>query len=692
MDTPQTTPVSETEKHLVTRIEAQRRSTIIQWLAVIGAIACIALAAQLQEPINRQRRDLQLVLHSDIYKELPPKYAWVSAAGATFRGLAADILWIRAEHLKQEGKYYEAHQLARWICTLQPRFATVWSFQAWNMSYNISVAMHTGRERWQWVYNGIRLLRDEGIPNNPRVIPLYHQLAWTWFHKVGDRADDFHWFFKRTWASTMETLLGKPPVGLSNAATIDWFRPVAEAPGSLAELIAGHPGVEALVDELGDLGIDVTAGTAVNRVHHPLEIAFFRRYTRYLQAQQLASLRSAAQESRTEQQEEQRDRRFDDFAAFVESATATEAGRSDFDALLAWLRAKILREQYKMDPQIMLDLTGELRTREPIPIDWRTPWSQAMYWAKYGVDQGDAIQNVKEFDLINTDRIFLFSLALLAKEGRYTFRNNLDNPGKSFLAMSPDLRYIEAMHNMYLEVGPQYAEEGEEVGQTAGEMLGSGHVNNLHAAIVALFMAGHREAAEQYFDYLTINYKDPYTGRTKDIYLKGLDDFVLGELSEMASTYNEALYTIHAMLTNGYIKLAGGYADEFAAVVRNASLIYKKYQEEHHATREGRLTLPAFADLRGQALATFVVNRAYPIELRSLAWNREQPDIQRRYYDFVAGDLARQCEQASLDIAKAFPEPPGMDEWRKAHPAPLLPEEVSERQKEQAKARREAEP
>jgi len=124
----------QTEEYVVSKLGAQRSATLIQLTALLVAVGSLIGAAALQKPINTQRKDLQLVLNSNIYKELPPEYAWVSAAGGTFRGLAADILWMRADKLKEEGKYYELHQLAKWICTLAPRFATVWSFQAWNMS------------------------------------------------------------------------------------------------------------------------------------------------------------------------------------------------------------------------------------------------------------------------------------------------------------------------------------------------------------------------------------------------------------------------------------------------------------------------------------------------------------------------------------------------------------------------------
>jgi len=664
--------IHEHERYLETRLQAQRRATLVQVAALAGAMLCIALAARLQTPINKQRQELQLVTHSDIYKDLPPKYAWVSAAGGTFRGIAADILWARAEQLKQEGKYYESHQLAKWICTLQPRFAAVWTFQAWNMSYNIAYAARTARERWQWVYNGIRLLRDEGIPNNPRVIPLYHQMAWTWSHKVGERADDFHMAYKRIWAATMETLLGAPPAGVSNAEAIDWFRPVAEATRDLEALIQAHPGVQKLIDDLDNLGIDVEVGTTIDRIFHPLEETFFKSYTAYTFDTGLGALRSGSG-VKTEQPEQQ-DKLWECFKT---------APKEDLDALLAFLRAKVLREQYKMDPQYMLDLTAELGSKEPIPIDWRTPWSQAIYWAKYGVEKGTELKNVKEFDRINTDRVLINSLVNILKQGQYSFRINLDEPAQSFLWFAPDTRYVEAMHNKYLELGKAHADEGEDIGETAGAFY-SGHVNNLHLAIVSLYLEGRREEAQKYLDYLAVNYKEFDTRQTKVMYLQGLDDFVMGYLKESITNVPDVVYMISSVLTRGYVSLASGWLNEYTSAVETAGLLYKTYQKSHQGDIRGRLTLPLFADMRALTLQQFVLG-PYPLVYRSIVWNRAQVDIQRRCYDFMAPYLAQHCETLGLDVTKAFPEPAGMAEWRKTHPTPANPEEVVEQYKKKKK-------
>ncbi|MCG8507810.1 MAG: hypothetical protein MI741_01150, partial [Rhodospirillales bacterium] len=179
-----------------------------QLVALIVLASCLVGSAALVPAINTMRRKEQISVKTELGKGTPPKYVIAATAAGSFRGLAANILWYRCEMLKREGKFFEAYALADWICTLQPRFPHVWSFHAWNMAYNISVETSTPEERWHWVNRGIRLLREEGIPNNPDAVRLYRELGWILFHKVGQFSDDMHWYYKREMAREWQEVLG----------------------------------------------------------------------------------------------------------------------------------------------------------------------------------------------------------------------------------------------------------------------------------------------------------------------------------------------------------------------------------------------------------------------------------------------------------------------------------------------------
>ena len=148
------------------------RDYVIVFVCLAATAGLLYAAGAQLDYINGQRQALKLVINAPT-ENMPPSLAFATVAMGAFRGLIVDILWMRADKLKEEGQFFDARQLAEWITKLQPRFAAVWEFQAWNMAYNISVAIPATQpeQRWRWVKNGYELLRDEGHSPEPQVDP-----------------------------------------------------------------------------------------------------------------------------------------------------------------------------------------------------------------------------------------------------------------------------------------------------------------------------------------------------------------------------------------------------------------------------------------------------------------------------------------------------------------------------------------
>ncbi|HXJ74341.1 MAG TPA: hypothetical protein VNM37_15940, partial [Candidatus Dormibacteraeota bacterium] len=144
----------------------------LQMLA--AALVLVTAGGSLQKQLNRQRQELGLTRVTPL-ENAPPVLAFTTVALGGFRGLIANILWIRANDLQQEDRFFEQVQLADWITKLQPSFAQVWVVQAWNMAFNISVKFKDPADRWRWVQRGIELLRDEGLRFNPDEGLIYHE-------------------------------------------------------------------------------------------------------------------------------------------------------------------------------------------------------------------------------------------------------------------------------------------------------------------------------------------------------------------------------------------------------------------------------------------------------------------------------------------------------------------------------------
>ena len=163
-------------------------------LLLLGGVSFI------QRDLNRQRTDPALgLLRMASLDNAPPVLAFTTVALGGFRGLIANALWIRANNLQENDKFFEMAQLADWITKLEPHFTMVWQHQAWNMAYNISVKFKDYPDRWNWVKRGIELLRDDGLRYNPNELLMYRELAGLFQHKMGQNLDDANKYYKRAW-------------------------------------------------------------------------------------------------------------------------------------------------------------------------------------------------------------------------------------------------------------------------------------------------------------------------------------------------------------------------------------------------------------------------------------------------------------------------------------------------------------
>lgn len=146
---------------------------------IIGVV--LLLLAQLLASAAAPKRDVAGI------GGLPPgEFAGTLMLGG-FRGLACDLLWLRAVSAKEGGRFYESVALAEAITRVQPRFADVWQHLAHDLAYNISYEADGPDQRYSWFLAGVRA-NARGVERNPGVERLLRHLAWMFHHK----GDLFH--------------------------------------------------------------------------------------------------------------------------------------------------------------------------------------------------------------------------------------------------------------------------------------------------------------------------------------------------------------------------------------------------------------------------------------------------------------------------------------------------------------------
>jgi hypothetical protein len=100
------------------------------------------------------------------------------------RGIAANVLWTRAEELKKEQDWDQMKATVDLITKLQPHFLSVWTFQGWNLAYNVSVEWDAPEDKYEWIKKGIQFIQD-GVKKNRKSPDLIWNTAWFYYHKIG---------------------------------------------------------------------------------------------------------------------------------------------------------------------------------------------------------------------------------------------------------------------------------------------------------------------------------------------------------------------------------------------------------------------------------------------------------------------------------------------------------------------------
>ncbi|MFZ9023680.1 MAG: hypothetical protein ACO3BO_02925, partial [Anaerohalosphaeraceae bacterium] len=510
------------------------------------------------------------------------------AMGA-FRGVIVDILWMRADTLKQEGKFFDAKQLAEWITTLQPRFAAVWDFHAWNMAYNLSVAIPNTQpeERWRWVQNGYELLRDRAIELNPKSISLYRSLAWIFQHKIGGVTDDAHRYYKRELALSMRGLLGEDP---SNS----YFQSLLAQPESIEDILADKK-TALFVEELQQA--DETFSDKNKLV------------VNYL------TLRKTPGRFKKEA--------FD----VVDRYRGTET-LEQFDL---FAKAWQLRHVWKFDIDFMAELNqtyGPVRIDDPndrLPLNWEHPGTHSMYWATMGLKKAGRPEEYRVNEK-NTERAVFHSLQMLYRNGKVVL---YDVPGqKPTIYSIPDLRMFKSCDDYWKMIIEKY--ESFEGGNP--KAVKGGHKNFLENAVMLFYQAGHERYAQQIYQRLRKEHLYDPSGYERTEYLVPMTTFLHGRLKDELEGVGiqDAIEFILAVMKKSYFHYAIHEDDDAAGQENMAQEIYDIYQKNMGLDEPGRMGLPPMVWFRYQAFAGFLNDPMYPEEMRSSLIGRiqvERPDL-----------------------------------------------------------------
>lgn len=528
-------------------------------LYIALAVIMLAGAAGLMGPIQRQREEYDL--SSTPVKGVSPEMAAATQALGAFRGIMLDLVWIRLQHLKRQGRFFEMVQLSEWACKLAPHFTKIWQFHSWNLAYNVSVEISYLPDRWSWVNSSIEVLRDEAIPINPRDPELYNALAQLYLIKIAGRKDDAHIIYKAQLGAQMHLVLG-------GEGTPEKLQSFIEAPESRKKLLETS-GVEDLRKRCREHGFD------------PTSVKKFFTY--------LSNPDSVKEEVRE----------------LLESSEHEKAVR----AIETYARARRLEDKYKLEPEKMLEImrsyAGE--DREYLPFDWRSPYPHAIYWGTKAVETAREVkkkiaQRRKEFGVkpedlagglqdlpewiyreIDYDRTVYQAFKGLVEHGRLVYNEN----GRLLPVLGPNYQYIDAMMQRYETMLEKYGES------MFGDSIRSSYGGFIHRMSVEMYLMGNREKSVELWKTLVRKFAD-------DSYQGNFSSFIDGAIDAWVENMDQtdARRMVRGLLTRSFLYWGSNQSERAAELQEKARNLTQQWNK---TAETARWRIP-YKDIREQVL------------------------------------------------------------------------------------------
>ena len=129
--------------------------------------------------------------------EIDPASETMRLATLGLRGIAVSVLWHKGNEYKKKEDWTNFRATLQQLAKLQPYFIQFWRYQAWNLTYNVSVELDDVRDRYYYVRRGIEFLK-EGTKYNRDSPYLLSELGWFIGSKIGtaDEKTEYRRLFK----------------------------------------------------------------------------------------------------------------------------------------------------------------------------------------------------------------------------------------------------------------------------------------------------------------------------------------------------------------------------------------------------------------------------------------------------------------------------------------------------------------
>ncbi len=255
-------------------------------------------------------------------------------------------------------------------------------------------------------------------------------------------------------------------------------------------------------------------------------------------------------------------------------------------------RARLLREKYKMDPNLMKEDDARYG-----PLEWRLPEAHAIYWADLGLRvAANQPTKVKESDLITLRRVIYQSMQLSFQRGRL-----VTNPFVKAFEFGPNLDIIPKVSEAYQRAAEEDKENHDHILQA--------YKNFLKDAIYFLYEYNRVADAARWYKYLGQQFPDANVldgepkSRTSNV---SLERYCLARIQDDANgTPRDRLKGIlEGFLKRSYQSLAIGEEDHAEGYKLLAERLRADYMNRiKDGPSKDRVSVPTIREINQEILS-----------------------------------------------------------------------------------------
>jgi len=178
-------------------LSARERSRRRKWIYGVSMIVLIVVLLVLSRPATLGTKEVQgqsggiLAQYRDAHGlgqtelgQIDPTSETIRLATLGMRGFASTTLGLKAIQFQMKKDWTRLRATLDQSIKLQPHSIYVWRYQAWNLSYNVSVAFDDYHDKFYWVVEGLNYMLD-GVRLNDKEPRLYWDMGWFISNKIG---------------------------------------------------------------------------------------------------------------------------------------------------------------------------------------------------------------------------------------------------------------------------------------------------------------------------------------------------------------------------------------------------------------------------------------------------------------------------------------------------------------------------